>query len=198
MRDQWYGDKRDLVKWGALLEIVRQYDAKQILLVLFYRPNPWGKIEVDGQMVNIHDSVIQHFRNVEAIRNLRCPIPIEIVTEKFEDRNKYIESVISAIRKRSERPGIIFLDPDTGLEPCSGKFKHDHVRECELRQIWDSLSNRDILVFYQHETNRKGQDFIGPKKSQFASALELTEKSIKIAYAPTIAKDVVFFFAVKQ
>jgi hypothetical protein len=28
MRDEWYGDKRDLVKWGVLLHLAKQHGVK--------------------------------------------------------------------------------------------------------------------------------------------------------------------------
>jgi hypothetical protein len=45
MQDQWYGDKRDLVKWGTLLELARKYQVTQILQVLYHRSNTWNPIE---------------------------------------------------------------------------------------------------------------------------------------------------------
>jgi len=70
MQDQWYGDNRDLVKWGTLLELAHRYQAKHILQVLYYRPNEWKQILVDGEKVDIAEEVIQHFRNVNSICNL--------------------------------------------------------------------------------------------------------------------------------
>jgi hypothetical protein len=37
MRDKWYVDNRDLVKWGILLRLAERYAAKHILQVLYYR-----------------------------------------------------------------------------------------------------------------------------------------------------------------
>jgi len=38
MRDKWYADNRDLVKWGVLLTLAERHAAKHILQVLYYRP----------------------------------------------------------------------------------------------------------------------------------------------------------------
>jgi hypothetical protein len=37
MRDIWYGDRRDLVKWGVLVELAARHDARHILQVLYPR-----------------------------------------------------------------------------------------------------------------------------------------------------------------
>ena len=31
MKDTWYGDKRDLVKWGTLVHLARRENIKQII-----------------------------------------------------------------------------------------------------------------------------------------------------------------------
>ncbi|WP_157844579.1 hypothetical protein [Dehalococcoides mccartyi] len=33
MKDKWYGDKRDLVKWGVLLTLAKMFSARRILQV---------------------------------------------------------------------------------------------------------------------------------------------------------------------
>jgi hypothetical protein len=197
MRDQWYGDHRDLVKWGTLLEIVRTRRSKHILQVLYYRPSEWGSIEFEGRSIDISSEVIRHFRSVGSIRDLSCGASIEVISEEFADRKRYLRGITAAIQARGTRLGIVFLDPDTGLEPESGNFGPTHVRKNELAEIWGALSTGDVLVLYQHETNPKGEDFIGPKKHQFAQALGISVESAKHAYAPKVARDVVFFFADK-
>jgi hypothetical protein len=36
MKDEWYGDKRDLVKWGVLLHLAATFKATRILQVPYY------------------------------------------------------------------------------------------------------------------------------------------------------------------
>ena len=56
----------------------------------------------------------------------------------------------------------------------------------------------DILVFYQHRTNRNGQEWIDPKRIQFEDALGLPHGNAKIAHGAKIANDVVFFYSRKE
>lgn len=59
MRDQWYGDNRDLVKWGGLLELVRRHSVKHVLQVLYLRPSDeWGRLEIDGHKVDLPEAVV--------------------------------------------------------------------------------------------------------------------------------------------
>lgn len=197
MRDQWYGDKRDLVKWGVLLELAQRHDAKHILQVLYQRPSTWKGLEIDGKQVEVNPAVLQHFRNTASISAINCGAQIDTVSDTFHDRRLYLHIVLDRIRQRTQLPGIVFLDPDTGLEP-SGKAGPEHVLESELAEIWDALCSGDILVFYQHQTNRNSNPWVEPKKVQFERALKIGQGLAKVARAPGIARDVVFFFMEKN
>ena len=49
MRDWWYGDKRDVVKWGTILVLARKRSILVVLQVALYRPDrPTYHLTVDG------------------------------------------------------------------------------------------------------------------------------------------------------
>jgi hypothetical protein len=194
MKDQWYGDNRDLVKWGVLLELSRKYKCSAILQVLYRRPSEWATIQIGGDEVDLRPEVIQHFRDAEAISRMRGPVSIEVIADKFQDRHTYSQIIARRIKARTASPGIVFLDPDTGLQP-KGKPGHEHVLESELAEIWKLMRTGDVRVFYQHQTNRKGEPWIDVKKDQFAKAIGIQQCCAKLAYAPGIARDVAFFYA---
>lgn len=197
MRDQWYGDKRDLIKWGVLLELVRRHGAKHILQVLYYRPSSYRALEIDGEKCSVPEAVLRHFRCLNAVTAIQCEAKVEAMCDLFEGRRRkpYLDLVLDRMRNRPQGPGIVFLDPDTGLAPSRPGPKH--VLDKELDDIWKELRADDVLVFYQHQTNRKGAPWIDEKKAQFERAIGLARGASKVAWAPSIAKDVVFFFARK-
>lgn len=193
MQDQWYGDNRDLVKWATLLELARRNHVKLVLQVLYHRSNNWNPIEMDGEFVRIPDEVIRHFRDSKSICNLNSSVPVEVLGEPFSDRDEYLRYVTGEVLHRKGIKKIVFLDPDTGLEPRGGNPSRKHVLEGELEMIWNSLSQGDLLVFYQHQPHIP--DWINTKKRQFAEAIRVPDA--KIDRAPLIAPDVVFFFALR-
>ena len=195
MRDKWYADNRDLVKWGVLLTLAERHAATHILQVLYYRPTEWAYLEVDGEDVPVPEAVIRHFRRTSAVLAINAPVPIEVVADTFENREEYHRVVVDCIRRRSTTPGIVFLDPDTGLASRTPTL--DHVLESELSTLWAELKAGDVLVFYQHQTNRNGQPWIPEKKEQFERAIGLPAGTAKLARAEKIAQDVVFFYARK-
>jgi hypothetical protein len=72
------------------------------------------------------------------------------------------------------------------------------VLRSELQSIWENLIPGDVLVIYQHETNKNGDPWIPPKLGQFVKALGIESDRAKYSYAPMIARDVARFFAVKE
>jgi hypothetical protein len=195
MHDKWYADNRDLVKWAVLLTLAQRHGAKHILQILYYRPTEWPPIEVDGEQLTIPGEVIRHFRRAVAAASIESSVPVEVLTDVLLNRNEYHQIVIERIRRRAATPGIVFLDPDTGLESQTASL--DHVLDRELAEIWSELKIDDILVLYQHQTNRNGQPWIATKKQQFEQALGLSSTAAKLARSERIARDVVFFYAQK-
>jgi hypothetical protein len=196
MRDKWYGDNRDLVKWGVLLELSKRFKCSQILQVLYFRPGKWATIQIDGEEVSLAREIILHFRNTSSISTMGSNVRIDVIADEFQNRNEYHQVVSKKIQSRDSSPGIVFLDPDTGLEPM-GRPGPEHVLDSELKVIWKLLRPQDVLVLYQHQTNRNGSDWINPKRRQFEKAIE-NPGVAGLAYGPQIARDVAFFFMRKE
>jgi hypothetical protein len=195
MRDRWYADNRDLIKWGVLLRLAGSFEAPRILQLTFYRPSEFGQLVIDGQAHNIPEEVIAHFRNLRTIGSISSEIRVTVFDPVFEDRSTHLQAVLALLPAFGRERCIVFLDPDTGLEPQNPSL--DHVLNCEAGTIWTNMKNGDVFAFYQHQTNRAGQPWIEPKRSQLAEALQVQPDSIKMAQAPDIANDVVFFFIQK-
>lgn len=195
MRDRWYGDNHDLVKWGILLKLADLYHASRIVQVAYYRPET---IKIDSIaeeearepgadpgrscIYPMPDAVIKHFsRNVMDVTGLSSSrVQIQVVKSVWSTEGRasgaYMQEVEAELAQLPiDSPCIIFLDPDTGLEPPKGKPKLEHVFESELEQIWEKAARvNDVLVFYQHKAGRKkGKSWIKPKREQFESALHL-------------------------
>jgi hypothetical protein len=192
MRDVWYADNRDLIKWGALFHLARVFEAVRILQVAYYRVSEFGRLVIDGQECEISYEVLAHFRNLRTIGGLGSKVRITVFDSVFHDRVAYQQAVLALLPTFRQERCIVFLDPDTGLEPRTPSL--DHVLSSEARAIWDAMKAGDVFAFYQHQTNRAGQPWIEPKRSQLADALVVSTEAIKIASGPAIAQDVVFFY----
>ena len=195
MKDIWYADNRDLIKWAVLLRLARKYNAKKILQIAYYRESDFKTIQIDGVDFSIPNEIIDHFRRTKNIENLKSEVSFHVFDSIVEDRKTYISKSLQFISQFQNDKSIVFLDPDTGLEPKRPGLQH--VLESEAKLIYDHLIDGDIFVFYQHQTNRKGKAWIKPKKEQLARALEIDPENLKMAYGPLIARDVAFYYCTK-
>ncbi|MEQ1574196.1 MAG: hypothetical protein ABL993_08120, partial [Vicinamibacterales bacterium] len=160
-----------------------------------YRPTSWAQLEIDGQRIPLPSAVIEHFRQATAASGIKAAVPVEVYSDAFVHRDAYLRGVVDRIGVRPLRPGIVFLDPDTGLASRTPSL--EHVLDRELAEVWGALGSGDLLVFYQHQTNRNGQPWVAPKKEQFEQAIGLPIGTAKLARSEAIARDVVFFYAQK-
>jgi len=198
MRDIWYGDHRDLVKWSALYRLAEQTDSPLILQLAYYRrlPSNYPTITIDQQEVSIPSEVRKHFRNLQNVHRISSKIQVKVFDRLFDDRDAYLKDALRFISSFQSTKCVVFLDPDTGLEPTKGPG-YEHVLESEARAIFSAMKPRDVFVLYQHQTNRNGQEWIGPKKQQLARSIGVPDREIKVANGATIARDVVLYFALK-
>ena len=196
MRDKWYSDNRDLIKWSVLLLLAREHHAHRILQIAFLNPSELGEIEIDGHLHPIPNEVISHFRDIRKVSGLSQQPKISVFDLPLGDRANYLRAVVSFIASFSQDRCLVFLDPDTGLEP-NARANAKHVLNDEARIIWDALPAKWTYVFYQHETNRSGKPWIEQKRAQFASAIGVRSDKVGVASGPKIAKDVVFFHTTK-
>lgn len=192
MRDEWYGDKRDLIKWGVLLRLADQFAATRIVQLAFYRPSQFGTLLIDGKECPIPDQVLTHFRNIRNIGSIGSRVRVTVFDPPFKDRAAHEKAVLALLPAFAGERCVIFLDPDTGLAPKNPSLAH--VLESEARSIWNAMKAKDIFALYQHRTNMAGRPWIEDKRDQLARALNISSRLLKSADARKIADDVVFFY----
>lgn len=158
MQECWYSDNRDLVKWAALAHLSEAHGVKTLVQALYLSgpPRRPSVSYASGSFI-VSDAVWNHFRSLANIRRLaeEIHVDIEIVEDKMDQRNRdAYTGQIECVVRRSARPRLLFLDPDTGLAP--SKWGNQHVTTTELKRLWDVLGNGDWLVVYQHARRKKG------------------------------------------
>jgi hypothetical protein len=204
VRDFFYGDNRDLVKWGVLLQLAERFGAARILQVGYYRPEGrWPPLEIDGRECPIPDEVIRHFRSCRDIKRLNSldslGVQINVLDSPFSHRERdvYLQQIFAAMSGLDPRPCILFLDPDTGI----GRDA-EHVRPGELLAIWDRMRGGDVLVLYQHAHHKK--QWLEIRRREFEGALRLPAGAARHARGGMLTagkrfcRDVAFFFIQKS
>ena len=195
MRDHWYGDNRDLVKWGALVHLARREAVCAILHVAMYRPGP-----VPAPLTTAHGKVVppaevfHHFRDLDDIQRLALVtgLAIEVLKEPFTDRAAYFGRVCERVRAPRGGSMLVLLDPDVGLAPeVPGP---EHVTSVEVAAVFEALRQGDVLVCYQHA--RKQKDWRGRARRAFANAPGMPSFEVEVL-GSELARDVLLL-AVKK
>ena len=81
VRDRWYADNRDLVKWGVLLRLADLFQAQRILQLAFYRPSEpgeFGRLTIDDKVYDLPDEVVAHFRDLRAAGRLGAKVRVTV------------------------------------------------------------------------------------------------------------------------
>ena len=196
MRTQWYGDKKDVVKWSALVHLARRERISKILQVALFRPDGDApQLRTAQGLVPLPTEVFNHFRDLDDIQRLAdvSGLRIEVLKTPFRKRSSYFASVVSRIRELAGEPLVVFLDPDTGVAPQVPGL--EHVTSDELRMISDAMKPKDALVCYQHA--RRQKDWRGVTRRAFARALDVPTYEVEVCES-ALAKDVVLFATVKE
>lgn len=197
MRELWYSDKRDLVKWGAVVQLVQEEGIDRIIQVAFFRVTERPRLRSEGGEFPVAEEVWTHFRDLRNIEALGQKIGVEIavIDHPFDasSRLEYLELVRSVLRRFGGLKKIVLLDPDTGIEPKKAKLEHVTVQEIE--ELWEELSPGDWLALYQHQ--RRDQQWREKTRSRFGDGCGTSCVRMFSGSGPAVANDVVLFAAKK-
>lgn len=211
MRDRWYSDKRDLVKWGSLVHLAKAHKLETILQVAFYVADDKNyQLQTRNGTVDFPAVVWEHFRDLDGIKGLSLPSNLHIKvfkepfvrdtkrkTAKTDFRTEYLKLLLAKIKDLRASRLLVFLDPDTGIAPERPSTKHVNAKE--IQDVFVAMKPGDWLVLYQHarrETNWRQKTL-----KQFARAVGRSVGRIQTFSSPTVqsgqnlplAHDVILF-----
>ena len=194
MQTQWYGDKRDVLKWATLIHLCKQRGLSAVLQVLFLTDVDLNHdLRIDGQLQVLPKSVWNHFRSLDRIKELgrEEKLEIHILDDPFrhDRREAYIDRVCERVGQLNENPKAVFLDPDTGIAPDKSSERHVTVKEIE--KVWKHLKKGDWLVLYQHASRDK--NWRAKQRKKFMTACG--GAAVSMYESERIAHDVVFYCA---
>lgn len=151
MQGLWYGDRRDRVKWGALAYLGQRFGIATILQVAYFRDGEAASLTTDEGDRPLSPAVWHHFADLRRVEQLRLPLSLDIrvLDTPFDPskREAYMEVAIRFAATLA-RPLLVFLDPDTGIEPGSLAAEHAAIRD--IRTVWAALRGGEVLSVYQH------------------------------------------------
>lgn len=196
VKERWFADDRDLVKWSALLHFARAHSLARIIQVAYVRAEERPQVNMGDQTVAVDDAVWAFFRDLQRIRQLGATtgIPIDVIDHAFnpKSRTAYQQLVIDVLDANRNGSILLFLDPDTGLQPTQASA--EHVARDELQAYWRRLYVDDWLAIYQHARHDKSwADDVRRELSALCDGVP-----VDVVRSTEIGKDVALLFARKE
>lgn len=171
VRNENFGDHKDRMKWTELLLLAHREDIQHIVQIAMRTDDerqPFGRpvrlLDEYGDVPALVEAFFDanHYPNVGllGIRDLgryRNVVIDPLVDHQFthQEREAYFDNIADQIREHHD-PTIWFCDPDTGIEPRSSAPKKEHVRQIELRQLFDAMQPGDFFAVYQNDWRAGG------------------------------------------
>jgi hypothetical protein len=162
-KNQYFGDKRDLLKFSLLEELAsRLAPARQLTCIWLLTPpsdthdgnRHFSDHSVSpnlgtflGDCVKLSRRDVREFKIYAKSRGIDYFSYGDEATLYFtaSNRKQYFEGVPDRALRRS----IVFFDPDNGFEPAR-IVTAAHLKFTELRGVFERMDNDSVAVVYQH------------------------------------------------
>ncbi len=163
MKNQYFGDNRDLFKYDLIFDVIQKTDSvNRFTFIPMLTKNENTKHGEDRDRdkakagINNKDLVgfLNKFddRSKRDIRQLEpffkrhnTEITIYKAGEYFSDeqRDSYFNQIAHELPPKS----VILVDPDTGLEV--NKSGKEHILYCEVKKLYDNMDKHSVLMIFQ-------------------------------------------------
>src|SRR6185312_2287255 len=167
MRDEFYGDRRDLWKWTVALNEAAD---RKIIYVAMLRPDDNPRLPEDirrdvGEFFLAERKELDRSRKCSRIQRLSDRIVLFLEDYKHTDAAGYFSRVRQHLVSRTANANfLILIDPDTGIHT---KSTPKHVSFDQLGLIWNVMHQGDKLLIYQHHARQTREEWIAAKLSNF-------------------------------
>lgn len=168
MRDQYFGDRKDYVKFDLMLTICEQTGIQRFSYIPMLSPNDTtaNGSETNYQFIRrreLYDFLQKHVREGrrqvfylrEFMREQAKPLYSPYRDEPYLDGEECRHSGNSRVNYFRHIPpdllnaALIFLDPDTGIEVNHMRFEHEYVLYHDLKGLCERMSEDSILAIFQ-------------------------------------------------
>lgn len=201
MRNEFYADERDTLKWTVCLDAAGA--TKSIIQVAMLVPD---RHQGQGQVYTIHPAArpdVNRFfageraafaagaqKDVFRIAGLTqiTGVAIDVIayyynnmghrTLQYSDaRNyNYFTTVVGFLDGRPEgRLDVVLLDPDTGI--VWNNPSDEHVRPADIARVWEAMREGDILLVFQF--NNHQPDWVNVQRDKLAAAIGVNAANIQ-------------------
>lgn len=166
MKNQYFGDNRDLFKYDLILQIIKAGLVTHFTFIPMLTPDvPSNKsVKREGEQRNRSkakagnkNSDLVTFLNKFADRSKRDIKELQGFFKKqgieaiiFGDYFYHAkrETYFREAEKKLLPKSLIFVDPDKGLE--IKRTRDEHIKYCEIKSLYDRMDKSSILMIFQY------------------------------------------------
>ena len=182
MKNQYFGDLRDVFKYDLVLEILFHTNLTNFTFIPMLTPND---LTEDGMRIN-YDKVKNKFRSTLKNFLIRCVnenrrnikelkkffnkfdsihlVKLELSMKIYEEdqyftnlnRRDYFNNINDYFLKES----VILVDPDNGLEVKSMGKGEKYIKYEELKMLFERMDNLSVLIIFQFIPRVNRQNYI--------------------------------------
>jgi hypothetical protein len=217
MKNQYFGDVRDLFKYDLIQQILKEVGSLQrfAFIPMLTKNDPrrrdgnkraFDKAEERGRPGTKNDDLIKFLkqykeidrdkRDFTEIENYFKSKSIKMVIykgkgHKYFDhitRDEYFKNIPEGFLHKS----LVFVDPDIGLQINHSTEKH--LLDCEVKYLYAHMDENSILMIYQHLPRARR------KYPQYSPAGRSSELEKEIGDSPSYISDneILFLFLTKN
>ncbi len=206
MKDQYFGDNKDLFTYDLIWQIMQSGLVEHFTFIPMLTPNDngrhgqkWHREKAKAgtqnkELMNFLDKCVQEGRrDIKQLESFFARHGIETTIYYGEDRyfsHQQRQQHFAQIGNELLSNSLIFVDPDVGLEvKNSGK---EHVLYSEVKSLYDRMDRSSILMLFQHFPRQPRQQYLNTR------AEELKEKVCGDYPICIDDNEVIFFFLTKN
>lgn len=180
MKNQYFGDNRDLFKYDLVYEIIHVKYAglpKRFTFIPMLTKGPGDEDNRKNAVGRKNQPLVTFLdecrkkegRNINQLEKFfNEKITIYKADEYFshQQRQDYFKQIVDELPSKS----LILVDPDNGLEP-EGKTKKEHVKYCEIKAIYKHMGKSSILMIFQDLARKSPNSYITQTFKKFNNDL---------------------------
>lgn len=201
MKNQYFGDKNDFLKYDLVLTLIEKIDNLKcftfIPMLTEHDPSGHGsRTDYDGSRRRELDNFLkgcikESNRNIKNLRSFMSSKNIEYHPYKEDEyfpnagREQYFDSIDSSILNRS----VIVIDPDNGFEVKSMRSGngHKYLKYSELSALYARMDSNSLILVYQYIPRVK-------RESYFAQIGQKVRRGMNTRGPICLSDNIVAFF----
>ncbi len=192
MRKQWFGDSRDYAKWNFVFGKSQGHDS--VCYIAMSRP--------DELPEHIHPTVkafFDEYKNLDLVRKMFSGRYTSVLSDYHVGtaRAYFAEAVDRITELQTKGSVLIFIDPDTGIQPVK-RPSSKHVLYSDLHRVCRALQKRDELIVYQHAPRMKRASWIDDCSIRLSNQPWFEPFDLETHYDPKCASDACFLVIQKR